>query len=300
MRLSFVKMHSAGNDYVYIDGFKKRMPQLDCSALARWVSDRHRGVGSDGLIVLLPSERADFRMRIFNADGSEGDMCGNGVRCLAGYIWGDGLTGDSDFSVQTRDGLVNLNVSARNDCIWVEAEMTSPLFRRDSIPMLGPADTVCLGEQVEVLGVKIPVYAVRVGNPHCVIFVQDPDRVDLNTLGPVFERHPIFPDRTNVELAALQDRNSIAARVYERGSGITQSCGTGACAVAVVAIRRGRCDSPVAVRMPGGCLHVEWDGARELILSGPVHETFRGLMQVPDSLVVGYESENSPERDIDV
>ena len=286
MRLSFIKMESAGNDYVYLDADSGRIPQLDWSRLSKRLSDRHKGIGGDGLILILPSDKADFQMRIFNADGSEGDMCGNGVRCLAGYVWGDGLIAENTFAVQTVDGIVELEVSSRENALWAEAKMTPPQFLRKDIPMTGPGESLCMGDILKVEGFQMPIHAVRVGNPHCIMFVDDLQQIDLETLGPVFESHPVFPEKTNVELASIADRHNINARVFERGTGITQSCGTGACAVAVMAIRRGDCDSPVSVHMPGGCLQVKWDGDENIVLAGPVRETFRGMAYVPDDFKV--------------
>ncbi len=280
MRLSFVKMHAAGNDYIYVDGARRRPPSIDWCTAARILADRHQSVGSDGVILILPSESADFRMRIFNADGSEGDMCGNGVRCLGGYVWDNGLTNEQQFSVQTRDGLVELEVFRSHRHVEVEAVMTGPRFRSEDVPMRG--DVPPTGEMtIDVQGHEIPVHSVRVGNPHCVIFVRDPWNVDVSSLGPLFENHPNFPARTNVEFVQVQDRNSLQVRVWERGSGLTRACGTGACAAAVWAMRKQLCDSPVYVEMPGGRLEVRWDGRDDLRLRGPVHEAFRGTVIIP-------------------
>ena len=281
MRLSFVKMEAAGNDYIYFDGVSKRLPRIDWSILSSILADRHRGVGSDGLILILPSEEADFEMRIFNADGSEGDMCGNGVRCLGLYAWDHGLASGSTFTVSTRAGEVTLEVSECDDVCSVDVTMPPPGFLRGEVPMAGNPRLLGAGVSLRLEGHTIPVYGVRVGNPNCVIFVRDPYAVDLETLGPLLEEHALFPMKTNVELVTVVDRHHIQARVWERGSGITLSCGTGACAAAIWAIRRGLCESPVEVTMPGGRLSVRWDGAEDLHLTGPVRESFRGSVIVP-------------------
>jgi len=282
LRLSFVKMEAAGNDYIYIDGVSRRLPRVDWSSLAQCLSDRNLSVGSDGLILILPSDTADFRMRMFNVDGSEGDMCGNGVRCLARYVWDNGFTKTREFTVQTPAGIVDLEIipqdAAPHELVGVRVRMTPPGFLRGEIPMTGDPRATAEGVMVPVNGRRIPVYGVSVGNPNCVIFVKDPDEVDLHSVGPVFENHPMFPDRTNVELVRVVDRNRIRARVWERGSGITMSCGTGAGAAAAWSMKRGLCDSPVEVCMPGGVLRIDWDGGTDLRLSGPVREAFRGTV----------------------
>ncbi len=280
MRLSFTKMQAAGNDYIYVDGVERRLPDADWAALARRLSRRRHSVGADGIILVLPSESADFRMRLFNADGSEGDMCGNGVRCLAAFVWEMGFIGVDTFSVETMDGKVWVNVSPRDGELFVEAEMNSPKFSRSDIPMDGDPDSCGLDSTLEVMGRTLPIDALRVGNPHCVVFVREVDEIDLETLGPIIEEHPLFPEKCNVEFVQVVDRNAVNARVWERGSGITLSCGTGASAVAVSAIRRGRCDTPVAVNMPGGILHVDWDGGDALRLSGVVSEVYRGSVDI--------------------
>lgn len=295
MRLSFVKMEAAGNDYIYVDGVTKRIPRVDWSALSCILSDRHRGIGSDGLILILPSDEADFEMRIFNADGSEGDMCGNGVRSLGRYVWDNGLSGGRVFTVRTRSGLVTLEVLTSEEAVDVDVTVPAPAFRRGEIPMQGNRRSLAGGVTLRLAGHRIFVYGVRVGNPNCVIFVRDPDAIDLPVLGPLLEEHPLFPMKTNVELVRVVDRHHLYARVWERGSGITLSCGTGACAAAVWAIRRGRCESPVEVRMPGGSLSVRWDGAEDLHLAGPVRETFRGTVSIPQSVLMDGDLEERPE-----
>ena len=281
MRLSFIKMEAAGNDYIYVDAVSRRTPVVDWSMLARILSDRHRGVGSDGLILIQPSEAEDFRMRMFNADGSEGDMCGNGVRCLAGYVWDNGLVGSPSFSVATRSGPVQIQICRSEGFIEVEASMPPPEFTRGEVPMRGDAGAIAEAVDVNLNGCTIPVHGVRIGNPHCVIFVKDPRSVDVAALGPLFESHSMFPERTNVEFVQVIDEHNIRMRVWERGSGLTQACGTGACASAVWAIRLGHCNSPVNVHMAGGDVDVSWDGGEDLKLRGAVRETFRGTVAVP-------------------
>lgn len=298
MRLSFVKMEAAGNDYIYVDGISKRIPLVDWPILSSILSDRRRGVGSDGLILILPSDEADFEMRMFNADGSQGDMCGNGVRSLGRYVWDNGLAGGRIFTVRTPAGVVTLEVSDCRDRS-VDVTMPPPGFRRGQIPMAGNPRLLGAGVALRLGSHRIPVYGVSVGNPNCVIFVRDVSAIDLETLGPLLEEHPLFPMKTNVELVRVVDGHHLQVRVWERGSGITLSCGTGACAAAVWAIRRGRCGSPVEVAMPGGSLWVTWDGADDLHLTGPVRESFRGTVSIPPSARIGCDDglEQKTEED---
>jgi diaminopimelate epimerase len=282
--IRFVKMHGAGNDYVYVDGFRERVE--DPPALARRVSDRHFGVGSDGLILVLPSERADVRMRMWNADGSEAEMCGNGVRCVAKLAHEAGYAPGEDVRVEVgRDGATRvLEIRVLKEGGRVRAarvDMGRPSFVRREIPMNGePAEG-------EAVGVKIPLSArgrafdatcVSMGNPHCVIFVEAPPRDDLVLgFGPEIERHPLFPRRTNVEWAFVAAPGEIRLRVWERGTGETLACGTGACATLAAAARTGRTGRRARVRLPGGDLDIEWSEATGTILmTGPCVEVFRG------------------------
>ncbi len=285
MRLSFTKMHAAGNDYIYVDGVERRLPELDWSAVSRDLSRRHHSVGSDGVILILPSNEADFRMRLFNADGSEGDMCGNGVRCAASYIWERGFIGVDTFKMETGDGPVEVTVVPKDGGLSVSAKLRRPGFRLEEIPMLGEPERDVEEEEgfnssLEVLGRQIPVDGVRVGNPNCVIFVRDVEGIDLEHLGPLLEKHERFPAGTNLEFVQVIDEETLRVRVWERGSGITLACGTGAAAAAVCAVRRRRCTSPIGVEMPGGRLRVTWDGEENLVLSGPVERIYRGSVDL--------------------
>ncbi|MFP4200594.1 MAG: diaminopimelate epimerase [Clostridia bacterium] len=287
MKLSFTKMHAAGNDYIYVDGVERRLPEVDWPTVSRELSRRHHSVGSDGLILILPSREADFAMRIFNADGSEGDMCGNGVRCAASYIWENGFIGVDTFKIETRNGPVEVTVVPRNGGLWVSAKLRPPQFRLEDIPMLGdPTGGTGSDEgfdsHLEVLERQLPVDGVRVGNPNCVIFVRDAARVDLEQLGPLLETHERFPEGTNVEFVQVIDDNTLRVRVWERGSGVTMACGTGAAAAVVCASRRNRCASPTKVQMPGGTLQVSWNGREDLILCGPVERVYRGSIELDE------------------
>jgi len=280
LQLSFVKMQGAGNDYIYFDGVTWDLARLDWGQAAiRW-SDRRRGIGSDGIILILPSDRADFRMRMFNSDGTEGKMCGNGIRCLARYVWESGLTRETSLTVETAEGIVYPEIIPGEEGVQVRVRLSPPRFIRKKIPMLGPPDGRTELVHLEVGGRPVPVTAVSVGNPHCVLILRDIERVDISYLGPLFEHHEAFPERTNVEFVQVLDSNHLRAKVWERGSGITHSCGTGAAASVVSARARGLIEGEARVTMPGGELGVTWDDADELWLSGPAEESFRGTLEI--------------------
>ncbi len=284
--LRFVKMHGCGNDYVCVDGFRETV--ADPAALARRVSDRHFGVGSDGLILALPSERADVRMRMWNADGSEAEMCGNGVRCVAKLARDAGYARTDDLLVEVgREGatrVLPIHV-VRGPGGRVQAarvDMGAPDFARGRIPVAGPPAEEALDVEVGVAGPPARVFratGVSMGNPHCVIFADGPPGDDLVLVaGPEIERLPLFPRRANVEFAYVAGPAEIRLRVWERGSGETLACGTGACAALAAAVRTGRIPGRRAtVRLPGGDLDIEWSEADGHIhMTGPCVEVFRG------------------------
>lgn len=260
MRFAFHKMHGLGNDFVVVDA-RTQDVAID-SARARAIADRHRGIGCDQLILLEPSERADILMRIFNADGGEVEQCGNALRCVASLLGGTP-------AIETAGGTVR---AAANDA-GVSIDMGAPRFGWDEIPLAYPLDTASLPVGWE--GLEDPV-AVNVGNPHVVFFVEDADTVDLGRLGPTIEHDPLFPDRINVNVAEVQSKDRIRLRVWERGAGLTRACGTGACATAVAAIRRGLVRSPVAIDLPGGELVVAWSNGGPIRMTGPAAYVFRG------------------------
>lgn len=271
--MRFVKMHGAGNDYVYVDCFRERVD--DPPALARWVSDRHFGIGSDGLVLILPPEgrEADFRMRMFNADGSEAEMCGNAIRCVGKYVRESGLTLKDELGIETLAGLKVLHLQDDGASI---ASAT--------VDMGIPAAT---GGFVHVAGVE--AMPVSMGNPHVVLFVEDVSAARVATLGPLIECDPLFPDRTNVEFLAVQARDRLDLRVWERGTGETLACGTGACAAAVAAVLAGEASRKTEVRVPGGSLSIEWredDG--HVYLTGPAEESFRGEFSWPRRKSTNY------------
>jgi len=283
LEVPFVKMQGLGNDYLYIDRFAYRA-EHDWSALSRAMSDRHFGAGSDGIILIEPPEKpaaADFHMRMFNADGSEGDMCGNGMRCFARYAYDRGLTRKTELEVETRAGVIRPRIRLKDGSVdSVSVDMGTPVFSRKDIPISrrdGPEPAV--GEPVDLEGRVLRGTALSMGNPHCVFFVDDVWGIDLAHIGPKLERHPLFPRRANIEFVAVRSRDCIDMRVWERGSGITLACGTGASAAVVAAVLSGFADrdAPVTVNLPGGPLSVEWKGDGHVWQTGPAEEVYSGV-----------------------
>jgi diaminopimelate epimerase len=279
--MDFLKMHGLGNDFVLVDRRAEGQGRSDAawSELAVRLCDRHFGIGADGLLLALPSERADARMRILNADGSEAEMCGNGIRCLARYVrdegHGRGGAEGGPLRVETLAGVLELSFPGDGDAVRVD--MGAPRLAGREIPMLVDADPV-LDHAVQVGGRTLHLSAVSMGNPHVVAFL-DPAALaalPLHEIGPQVEHHPLFPQRTNFEAVAITSPHSVRVRVWERGAGPTLACGTGACAVTVAGILRGVLESPVAVTLPGGTLQVEWERGGPVFMTGPATYAFRG------------------------
>lgn len=260
MRFAFHKMHGLGNDFVVIDA-RARAFAVD-TRLARAIADRHRGIGCDQLILLQPSGVADLRMRIFNPDGGEVEACGNATRCVASLIGGE-------LSIETAGGLLRAEGEAAN----ARVDMGSPRFGWDTIPLAYAMDTADMPVGWEALDRPM---AVNVGNPHVIFFVENIDAIELERLGPLIERDPLFPERVNVNVAEIFARDHIRLRVWERGAGLTQACGTGACATAVAAIRRNLVDAPVRVTLPGGDLTIDWREGGTIGMAGPATLVFSG------------------------
>jgi len=250
-------MHGLGNDYVYVNCFEEEI--ADRSALAIQVADRHLGIGSDGLICIGPSVRADFTMDMYNADGSRSQMCGNGVRCVGKYVYDNGLTEKTTVTVESGGEIKILQLDVQDWKVQsVRVNLGRPILRPDLIP-IDAGGELFVDQPITVLGQRYEVTCVSMGNPHAVVFVQHLDRVDLPVLGPAFEHHPLFPERVNTEFVQVLDRQTLKMRVWERGSGETLACGTGAAASAVAAILNGLCDNVVTVQLLGGDLEIEWD-----------------------------------------
>ncbi len=255
--MRFTKMHGIGNDYVYVNCFEEQVK--DPAALAVKVSRPHYGVGSDGLILICPSEVADFEMVMFNSDGSRSEMCGNGIRCVAKYVYDRGLTDKTTFTVMTGAGLKILKVKpVRGKAAAIRVDMGAPELRPELIPVDLPGEVI-MGHRLQVGSSTLEIHCVSMGNPHCVVFVKDPDQVDVEQLGTLLENHPIFPNRANIEFVQVVSRDHLRMRVWERGSGETLACGTGACASLVAAVLTGRANRQVTMDLLGGSLDLDWD-----------------------------------------
>ncbi|OQY20399.1 MAG: diaminopimelate epimerase [Desulfobacteraceae bacterium 4572_35.1] len=274
--MKFVKMHGAGNDYVYVDCFNQCVD--DPARLAREVSSRNFGVGSDGLILILPSGCADARMRIFNADGSEAEMCGNGVRCVAKYVYDHGIAHRDHLHIETNSGVLALQLftDAHDLVERVRVDMGEPRLQRGKIPMLGDADSNALGVELEVGGRNFKVSCLSVGNPHCVVFVDDVDNFDVHQWGEQLENHPQFPQRINVEFVQIVSRNEVCQRTWERGAGETLACGTGSSAVTVASFLAGYTERRIVNHLRGGDLEMEYSEAGVIYMTGPATEVFSG------------------------
>jgi len=275
--MKFTKMHGAGNDYVYVNGFEEQV--VDPAALARAVSDRHFGVGSDGLILILPSRLADVRMRMFNADGSEAEMCGNGVRCVAKYAYDHGLVTQTAITVETGAGVLplQLNLDASGRVATVRVNMGRPRLVPAEIPVIGLGDAERVVEQpLQALDRTFLVTCVSMGNPHCVIFVDDVESFPVATYGPAIENHPAFPQRINVEFVQVLSSGEVRQRTWERGAGETLACGTGASAVTVAGVLTGRTEGEIVNHLLGGDLALSWSGEGEVFMTGPAAEVFSG------------------------
>jgi diaminopimelate epimerase len=274
--MRFTKMHGLGNDYVYVSLFDQTVPG-DPAALARAVSDRHLGIGSDGLILIGPSERADARMRMFNADGSEGEMCGNGVRCVAKYVHDHGLAPRSRVTIETGRGVLTLDLETRAGKVdRVRVDMGAPILDSARIPTSLPGDPP-RDAAIELAGTPLAVTAVSMGNPHAVVYVADVAAVPLEIWGPALERQAAFPARVNAHFVQVIAPGEVRMRTWERGSGITLACGTGACAVAVAGVLTGRTGRRLLAHLPGGDLELEWpDDQASVFMTGPATEVYSG------------------------
>jgi diaminopimelate epimerase len=274
--MKFAKMHGAGNDYVYINGFEETVE--DPARLAVTISDRHFGVGSDGLILILPSPVADVRMRMFNADGSEAEMCGNGVRCVAKYVYDHGLVTRPEITVETGAGVLPLQLftNARNRVEKVRVNMGRPRLTRGEIPMTGDPDGQVVNAELKILDRTFHITAVSMGNPHCVIFVDNVAEFPVEKYGPVIERHPLFPNRTNVEFVEIVSPAEVRQRTWERGAGETLACGTGAAAVTVAGVLNGHTERRLLNHLPGGDLEMEFAEDGHVYMTGPAVQVFEG------------------------
>jgi diaminopimelate epimerase len=273
--MRFTKMEGCGNDYVYVDCFREQFP-TDPVALSRSVSDRHFGIGSDGLILICPSQVADARMRMYNQDGSEAEMCGNGIRCVAKYVYDHGIVRKPTLRIETGRGILSLDLELNGGLVRrVRVDMGEPILEAARIPTTLPGSPPA-DQNLEVDAQRYAVTCVSMGNPHCVQFVDDVDRAPVTTLGPRIETHPRFPQRTNVEFVQVLSRGELRMRVWERGSGETWACGTGACAVAVASAVTNRTDRRVLAHLRGGDLELDWASNGHVFMTGPAVEVFSG------------------------
>ena len=279
--MKFTKMQGLGNDYVYVNCFEEKIENPP--AVARYVSDRHFGIGSDGLIMINPSEVADFEMEMYNADGSRGEMCGNGIRCVAKYVYDYRLTDKTQISVETLGGIKYLDLTVEDGkVVLVKVDMGKPGLKSDLIPIISENEKV-IDEPIEVDGQVYHMTGVSMGNPHTVIYVDDVKNLDLEKIGPKFENHERFPKRINTEFVHCIDRNTVEMRVWERGSGETLACGTGACAVAVASILNNLTDTRVTVKLLGGDLQIEWDREKNhVFMTGPAKVVFDGVIDITE------------------
>lgn len=274
--MEFTKMQGLGNDYVYVNCFKEKIENP--SEMAVKVSDRHFGIGSDGLILIKPSEVADFEMEMYNADGSRGEMCGNGIRCVAKYVYDYGLTDKTSILVETLGGIKYLDLTVEHGKVTlVKVDMGTPILKPELIPIVAKGETV-IDEPIMVGGKEYHMTGVSMGNPHDVVFMDDIKNLEIEKIGPLFENHERFPNRINTEFVNVIDRHTAQMRVWERGSGETLACGTGACAVAVACILNGLTENTVTVKLLGGDLRIEWDREKNTVyMTGPAEVSFDGV-----------------------
>ncbi len=279
--MKFTKMQGCGNDYIYINGFKEHIPQEDKPELVRKISDRHFGVGGDGAIFINPSAEADFEMEMYNADGSRAEMCGNGIRCVAKYVYDFGLTDKTDISVISCGNIKYLQLSLKDGKVGtVRVDMGAPILAAEEIPvtpMPGREGERIVGEPIIVQGREYAMTCVSMGNPHAVVFLDDVAHMDIEKIGPYFETHERFPRKINTEFVKVLDRHTVQMRVWERGTGETLACGTGCCATVVACILNGLTDHEVTVKLLGGEMKIEWDGADgSVYMTGPAVSVFTG------------------------
>lgn len=277
--MKFTKMQGIGNDYVYVNCFKEQIENPSQAAIK--VSDRHFGVGSDGLILIKPSDVADFEMEMYNADGSQGAMCGNGIRCVAKYVYDYHLTDKTSISVNTKSGIKYLDLTVEDGKVKeVKVNMGAPILNTAEIPMIYGKEQV-IAQPLNINQNLYEVTAVSMGNPHVIVYMEDVKNLKIEEVGPYFEKSSVFPESVNTEFVRVIDRNTVEMRVWERGSGETLACGTGACAVAVACILNGYTEDQVTVKLLGGDLKIFWDREADLVyMTGPAEVVFDGEIQI--------------------
>ena len=289
MKIEFTKMHGAGNDYVYVDCTKEELPNM--GKISEYVSRKHFSIGSDGLICVCKSDVADFKMRMFNADQSEGKMCGNGIRCVAKFVYDKGLTDKTTITIETLSGVKSIDVTVEDGkVVSAKVDMGKPIFKTTEIPMISD-HYVFVDQGLAMDKVQTEVYngtAISMGNPHFVTFMKNIDNLNLEEFGPRFEHHPLFPEGVNTEFVEVIDKETVKFRVWERGSGETLACGTGACAVAAASIMLGNAgvrNKPLTVIARGGTLKVTYMRNETIYLEGPAETAFTGVIDIPDEIL---------------
>jgi len=283
MKINFVKMHGLGNDFILIDCPNKSLGDSSfLSYLAKKLCNRNFGIGADGLILILPSSKADLRMRIFNYDGSEAQMCGNGIRCFAKYAYENKLISKNKFTVETLAGTITPELIFKDKEIsGIKVDMGIPKLRRREIPMEGEDTPTVVDETLKINPEQIlKITCVSMGNPHCIMFVDDVQSIPVDEIGPKIENHPLFPEKTNVEFIQILNKQEINFRVWERGVGETLACGTGACAALVAAVLNNKTDRKATIHLPGGDLDIQWTDDGHVYMTGPAELVFRGEMTI--------------------
>ena len=277
--MKFTKMHGAGNDYIYINCFEETVK--DPEKLAIKVSDRHFGIGSDGLILISPSDKADFKMNIYNADGSEGMMCGNGIRCVSKYVYDNGMTDKDEISVETRSGIKLIKMNVENGkVVSARVNMGEPILQADKIPTKFDGESV-VRQKLTIDGKEYEITCVSMGNPHCIVYVDDVKSIDLEKTGPKFENNEMFPERINTEFVHVVSDTELDMRVWERGSGETLACGTGSCAVTVASVLCGYCkrNTEIKINLLGGTLTDIWTDGGDVYMTGPAATVCTGEIE---------------------
>lgn len=279
--MKFTKMHGCGNDYVYINGFTEEIPQEEKPDWVRKISDRHFGIGSDGAIFINPSDVADFEMEMYNADGSRSEMCGNGMRCVGKFVYDKGLTDKEEFTVVSAGAIKYLKLTVENgEAVEIEVNMGSPILESAKIPVISENKQV-IAEPIEIpeTGETYKMTCVSMGNPHAVVFLEDVAGLEIEKIGPFFENHKRFPNRTNTEFVKVLDRKNVQMRVWERGTGETLACGTGCCATAVACILNGLTEDEVTVHVLGGKIRIYWNREENVVyMTGPAKTVFEGTI----------------------
>ena len=276
MTFAFTKWQGCGNDFILVNCFQEKI--ADCSTLAKQVCDRHYGIGADGLILILPSEKADFQMRIFNTDGSEAEMCGNGIRCFSRCVYEAGLTSKQEFSVETGAGIMRPKLVFVHGVLQaVQVDMGVPVLAGNEIPVQGYGKQRVVAEPIDVEGKTYQMTCVSMGNPHCVVFVDDAEHFPVEVLGTHFEHHEKFPRKVNTEFVQVKDRQHLRMRVWERGAAVTLACGTGSCATLVASVLNDKTERKAEIELDGGKLLIEWAENGRVYMTGPAQKVFAGV-----------------------